>query len=59
MQNSGLAVALSIKYFSTLSALPGAIFSIWYNIARSIIASIWAKQEKYYLTQSMIVSHNE
>lgn len=46
MQNSGLAVALSIKYFSALSALPGAIFSIWHNISGSLIASFWAKQEE-------------
>jgi len=46
MQNSGLAVALSIKYFSALSALPGAIFSIWHNISGSLLASFWAKQEK-------------
>lgn len=28
MQNSGLSVALAIKYFSTAAALPGALFSI-------------------------------
>ena len=26
MQNSGLSVALAIKYFSAIAALPGAIF---------------------------------
>lgn len=41
MQNSGLSVALAIKYFSTLSALPGAIFSIWHNISGSLLASYW------------------
>jgi len=46
MQNSGLAVALAMKYFSALSALPGAVFSIWHNISGSIIASFWAKQDK-------------
>ncbi|WP_024953599.1 bile acid:sodium symporter family protein [Sulfurospirillum arcachonense] len=45
MQNSGLAVALAMKYFSTLSALPGAIFSIWHNISGSILASYWGKEE--------------
>ncbi|WP_320035069.1 bile acid:sodium symporter family protein [Halarcobacter sp.] len=45
MQNSGLAVVLAMKYFTALSALPGAIFSIWHNISGSIIAGIWAKQE--------------
>jgi bile acid:Na+ symporter, BASS family len=46
MQNSGLAVVLAMKYFTPLSALPGAIFSIWHNISGSILAGIWAKQEE-------------
>lgn len=46
MQNSGLAVVLAMKYFTALSALPGAIFSIWHNISGAILASIWSKQEK-------------
>lgn len=41
MQNSGLSVALAIKYFTSLSALPGAIFSIWHNISGSLLASYW------------------
>jgi BASS family bile acid:Na+ symporter len=46
MQNSGLAVVLAMKYFTALSALPGAIFSIWHNISGSILAGIWAKEEE-------------
>lgn len=46
MQNSGLAVVLAMKYFTALSALPGAIFSIWHNLSGSILASIWSKQEE-------------
>ena len=46
MQNSGLAVALAMKYFTPLSALPGAIFSIWHNISGSILASYWGKSDK-------------
>ena len=41
MQNSGLAVALAVKYFSAVAALPGAIFSIWHNLSGSILASWW------------------
>ena len=41
MQNSGLAVALSLKYFSAASALPGAIFSLWHNLSGSFLASVW------------------
>jgi BASS family bile acid:Na+ symporter len=46
MQNSGLGVALSIKYFSALTALPGALFSIWHNISGSILAAYWIKKNK-------------
>lgn len=41
MQNSGLAVALAVKYFGPIAALPGAIFSIWHNISGAIIAGLW------------------
>ena len=44
MQNSGLAVALAIKYFTASAALPGAIFSIWHNLSGSALASIWSKR---------------
>lgn len=45
MQNSGLAVALASKYFAPLSALPGALFSIWHNISGSIVAGFWSKRQ--------------
>ncbi len=41
MQNSGLAVALAVKYFSVAAALPGAIFSIWHNLSGSLLAGYW------------------
>ena len=44
MQNSGLAVALAIKYFSVTAALPGALFSIWHNLSGSLLAGIWRRQ---------------
>lgn len=43
MQNSGLSVALAVKYFSVAAALPGAIFSIWHNISGSLLALYWRK----------------
>jgi len=43
MQNSGLSVALAIKYFSITAALPGALFSIWHNISGSFLALYWRK----------------
>jgi BASS family bile acid:Na+ symporter len=45
MQNSGLSVALAVKYFSPLAALPGAVFSIWHNLSGSVLAAYWAKQK--------------
>lgn len=44
MQNSGLAVALALKHFSPLTALPGAIFSIWHNISGALLASYWNRK---------------
>jgi BASS family bile acid:Na+ symporter len=41
MQNSGLSVALAVKFFSAAAALPGAIFSIWHNLSGSILAGWW------------------
>ena len=46
MQNSGLAVALAIKYFTASAALPGAIFSIWHNLSGSILAGFWSRRTK-------------
>lgn len=45
MQNSGLSVALAINYFSSLAALPGALFSIWHNIMGSALAAYWSYTE--------------
>lgn len=45
MQNSGLSVALALKYFSVAAALPGAMFSIWHNISGSTIAIYWRQKK--------------
>ncbi|QKF91263.1 bile acid:sodium symporter family protein [Campylobacter sp. CCUG 57310] len=46
MQNSGLSVALAVKYFGSLAALPGALFSVWHNLSGSILAGIWSSKSK-------------
>jgi BASS family bile acid:Na+ symporter len=46
MQNSGLAVALAVHYFSATAALPGALFSIWHNLSGSLLAGIWRRQQQ-------------
>jgi BASS family bile acid:Na+ symporter len=45
MQNSGLSVALAIKYFSATAALPGALFSIWHNISGALLAAWWNRNK--------------
>lgn len=42
MQNSGLGVALALKYYSSVAALPGAVFSIWHNLSGSALAAYWS-----------------
>lgn len=44
MQNSGLSVALALKFFAPPAALPGAIFSIWHNIGGAVLAGYWASR---------------
>jgi BASS family bile acid:Na+ symporter len=44
MQNSGLAVALAVKYFAPAAALPGALFSIWHNLSGSLLAAWWSRR---------------
>jgi BASS family bile acid:Na+ symporter len=44
MQNSGLAVALAVKYFSAAAALPGALFSVWHNLSGSLLAAWWSRR---------------
>ncbi|MBK1705349.1 bile acid:sodium symporter family protein [Halochromatium glycolicum] len=44
MQNSGLAVALAVKYFAPAAALPGALFSVWHNLSGSLLAAWWSRR---------------
>ena len=44
LQNSGLASALAVKFFTPAAALPGSIFSVWHNISGSLIARYWSKK---------------
>jgi len=46
MQNSGLAVALALKNFAAMAALPGALFSIWHNISGSLFAAYWQWRQR-------------
>jgi len=46
MQNSGLSVAMAMSYFSALSALPAALFSIWHNLAGALFASFWRNKSQ-------------
>lgn len=44
MQNSGLAVALSVLHFGPTASLPGALFSLWHNISGPLLASFWRRR---------------
>lgn len=46
MQNSGLAVALANLHFGALTALPGAVFSVWANISGSALAWWWRRSSQ-------------
>ena len=41
MQNSGLGVSLAVSFFGALASVPGAIFSVWQNLAGSVLAGWW------------------
>ena len=45
MQNSGLAAALATAYFSPLTAVPAAIFSVWHNISGALVANILSRMK--------------
>ena len=44
MQNSGLGVALANQFFQPLSALPGALFSLWHNLSGIVLAKYWGSR---------------
>lgn len=46
MQNSGLGAALANQFFSPLSALPAALFSLWHNVSGIIVSWYWKKDRK-------------
>ncbi|MGC4997950.1 MULTISPECIES: bile acid:sodium symporter family protein [unclassified Streptomyces] len=39
MQNSGLAASLAATYFTPLTALPAAVFSVWHNLSGAVVAA--------------------
>lgn len=43
IQNSGLAVVLALKYFSPLSALPGALFSLIQNVNGLLLSALYRR----------------
>jgi BASS family bile acid:Na+ symporter len=47
MQNAGLGAVLSLKYFSSESTLPSAIFATLCIITASILAKIWSRGSEF------------
>jgi BASS family bile acid:Na+ symporter len=45
LQNSGLATALAMKFFTPASAVAGTLFSIWHNLSGSALAGYWARKK--------------
>ena len=45
MQNSGLACSLAGQHFPTMAmaSVPGAVFSVWHNVAGAVVARIFRK----------------
>ncbi|WP_245579736.1 bile acid:sodium symporter family protein [Brevibacterium album] len=46
MQNSGLAAGLAAQYMDPLSALPGAVFSVWHNVSGALFATLCRSLDK-------------
>ncbi|MFQ2245346.1 bile acid:sodium symporter family protein [Aeromonas enteropelogenes] len=44
LQNSGLATALAMKFFTPASAMAGTLFSVWHNLSGSLLAGFWARR---------------
>ena len=44
MQNSGLAMALSVMHSSKVVAFPAALFSLWHNISASVLVYLSKKK---------------
>ncbi|BAJ02831.1 bile acid:sodium symporter family protein [Shewanella violacea] len=54
LQNSGLATALCIKFFSPAVALPAAIFSIWHNLSGALLAGYWSREKQNNIEQDYV-----
>lgn len=46
MQNSGLAAGLATQYMDPLSALPGAVFSVWHNVSGALFATLCRARDR-------------
>lgn len=44
VQNTALAVALAVKYFDPVAALPAAVGVVWTTVCCSFIASLWGSK---------------
>ncbi len=44
LQNSGLATALAMKFFTPAAAIAGTIFSVWHNLSGSLMAVFWSRK---------------
>ena len=56
MQNSGLGAALALQFFTPLTALPAALFSVWHNLSGALLASWWRWQTRRRIRQLQTAS---
>lgn len=54
MQNSGLAAGLAAQYMDPLSALPGAVFSVWHNVSGALFATACRARDRRAEAQSTV-----
>lgn len=51
MQNSGVGMALAIKYYGAVAAIPAAVFSLWHNISGALLAGYWERNTQKKIDQ--------
>lgn len=46
LQNAGLATSLSMSHFTPLTAVPGAVASVYHSISGALLANYWSNKSK-------------
>src|SRR5699024_2512672 len=46
MHNSALATALAVQHFEPVTALPGALFSVWHSRTGAVLADVFGEHKE-------------